>query len=423
MQSGPSLVLVGASHRTASVEIRARLATVMPTLTDVAQEAVVLSTCNRVEIYIDGGTASEARSLTEQRLANLLAGAFPQLRPCLYILEGRDAATHLMRVAAGLDSIALGESQILGQVNRAIADAAAKGTAGAFLFRLFTTAIRAGKRAHNETAIGKFPTSISHVAVTLVERRLGNLAGKKVLLVGAGKIAQLTAQVLHKRETPQLAFINRTAERAHLLASEFNGRAFTWAEIAEALAWADAVIAATASPEPVLRTRDLSRRLAAGSRSLSIVDLASPRNVEHDVAELPGVHYAGIDDLDMSLDENLEKRRAAVPHVEALVDQNVEAYMRWRHHRQMVPLITDLRSKVARLADEELERALGALGHLDPNHRHEIALAVHRIADKLLHEPTVRLKSPDAAAHGYDHAVRHLFALSEPEPVHGQVLR
>jgi len=394
----------------------------MPMLSRNLQANVVLSTCNRVEIYVADRNTSEALSTIEQQLASLSGDSFPRIRTGLYILQGRDVATHLLRVAVGLDSIVLGETQILGQVARALADATASGKADAFLSRLFTSAIRTGKRTHNETAIGKFPTSISHVAVTLLERRLSNLSGKKILTIGAGKMARLTAQVLHKHGGVELAFINRTGERAESLASEFKGRTFTWDNLRAALAWADVLIAATASPEPVLCVSDLGDRLApADSRPLSIVDMAAPRNVEHGVEVLRGVQYTGVDDLGSTLDENLEKRRAAMPQVESFVLQDVEAYVTWCHHRQAVPLITDLRRKLERVADAELERTLGALGHLDPEQRLAITRAVHRITGKLLHEPTVRLKSADAAVYGYHHAVRHLFALSEPEPATSNV--
>lgn len=420
MECIPPFLLIGASHRTAPVDIRAQLAAVMPSVTSMQSSAlhanVLLSTCNRVELYVATHNTSEALTAIEQKLASLLGDLFPRIRACLYIVEGRDVATHLLRVAAGLDSIVLGENQILGQVARALADATATGKTDAFLDRLFRSAIRTGKRTHSETTVGKSPTSISHVAVKLLQQRLGHLRGKKILIIGAGKMARLTAQVFGKHDAVEVAFINRTAGKAESLASEFSCRRFAWDNFRQALAWADVVIAATASPEPVLHVSELSERLAAAdSRPLSIVDMAAPRNVEHGVEDLPGVRYAGVDDLGSTLDENLEKRRAVVPEVEAVVREEVEAYMTWCHHRHVVPLITDLRRKVERVADAELERVFGALGHLDLEQRLAITRAVHRITGKLLHEPTVRLKSPEAAVHGYHHAVRHLFALSETE--------
>src|ERR1035438_3841611 len=179
MQSARSFVLIGASYRTASLETREQLAAVLPMLSRAVGETIVLSTCNRVEIYAAAPDAEAARSTIVQLLASLLGHSYEKVRPCLYILEGQDVVRHLMRVAAGLDSIVLGETQILGQVTRAFTEATASGTADPFLCRLFTSAIRAGKRAHSETGISRFPTSVSHVAVALLEHKLGNLGGKK----------------------------------------------------------------------------------------------------------------------------------------------------------------------------------------------------------------------------------------------------
>ena len=414
----PPIVVVGLSHRTAGVNVRSRCAAVIPlfqmAMRASLRESVVLSTCNRLEIYVAAAETAAAAGEVQRALADVLGVDYQEIRPHLYILDGREAVQHLMRVAAGLESRILGENQILGQVTQAYSDASAAGTTGAVLDRVFATAIHAGKRVHTETGIGRFPTSLSHTAVMLLERRLGDLAQTKVLLIGAGKMAALTAEILRKRGVQRLGFINRTLANAEALAANTAGRIFNSCDLTAALQWADAVITATGSPEPVLHARDLSQRDA---RPLLIIDMGAPRNVAADVAALDGVEYAGIDQLDSTLDQNLEKRRAAVPQAERIVEDEIVAFILWWHNRSIAPLITDLRRKVEQLANSELELALSGVADLDPEHRRVITRLVHRVTNKLLHEPTVRLKSAHAAGYSYSTAVRHLFALGDESSV------
>jgi glutamyl-tRNA reductase len=208
--------------------------------------------------------------------------------------------------------------------------------------------------------------------------------------------------------------VNRTGEKAEALASEFQGRAIGWGDLPAALAWADAAVAATGSLVPVVRAGDLALRVnSSNPAALVIVDIAVPRNVEPEVSLLPGVQLVGIDELDASLDENLEKRKAAMPQLESLIEEEAELFMSWYHAREISPVIADLRRKMEQVAGAELEVALRGMEGLDPNHRKTIQRLVYRLTNKLLHEPTVRLKSAGAAAPNYSHAVRHLFALGE----------
>jgi glutamyl-tRNA reductase len=429
-----SVFVIGLSHQTASVKIRGQLAVVKPLLDTALRdharktisETVVLSTCNRLEIYVAAEDTAKAAAEVERMLDVILGPASEEIRSHLYTLNDNHAVEHLMRVAAGLESRILGENQILGQASQAFRDASAAGSTGAILDRLFTLAIHAGKRVHAETGIGRFPTSISHAAVNLLERKVGNLERTKLLLIGAGKMASLTAELLSKHGANELAVINRTLARAEALVSLPHRRIFQWEQLASAMMWADAVITATGSDEPVLRASHLQRRAAASNaRPLLIIDMGAPRNVDLDAASLPGVEYAGIDELDSTLDENLDKRRAAIPEAERIVEEEVAAFMAWCHNRSIVPLITDLRRKVEQVAASELELALNGLTNLDPEHRKIITRLVHRVTNKLLHEPTVRLKSAHAVGDNYSIAVRHLFALGDANAVtsNGQALQ
>jgi glutamyl-tRNA reductase len=422
---GTSLVLVGMSHRTAAVEIRGRLACLKALLISnlsgagethtAISESVVVSTCNRLEIYAATENILLARTKIECAILNALQDAFGQIRPSLYSLQNEEAVRHLMRVTAGLDSLVLGETQILGQVSAAYREAGSAGTAGWFLSRLFASAIHAGKRVHTETDISRFPTSMSHTVMTVLKSRLRGLDGRRIVLIGAGKMVKLAAQILRRYGDVELTFLNRTVGRAEALAAEFQGQALGWEDLPAALNWADAAVAATAAPEPIVSARDLALRVNSSNQCpLVIVDMALPRNVEPEVSLLPGIQLVGIDELDSSLDENLEKRKAAIPQVERLIESEAESFMSWYHSRQISPVIADLRRKMEQVAGAELEMALRDMQNLDPNHRETIQRLVYRVTNKLLHEPTVRLKSAGASAQNYGHAVRHLFALGEP---------
>jgi glutamyl-tRNA reductase len=345
-------------------------------------------------------------------------GRFETIRPALYSLDGPGAARHLMRVAAGLDSMALGETQILGQVSDALSEASEQKTAGALLCRLFSSAIHAARLAHAQTAIGRYPTSVSHVAVKLLADRFDDIAKLKILLVGAGTIATITARVLQKHATASVAFINRGHAAAAAAARQVAGVVYHWDELPLAVSWAEVVIVATGADQPVIGAQHVRPR-SSMQVPLLILDLAVPPNVDRAVAELNGVQLLGIDDLDSTLVEHRDKRRAAIPDVEKLIDRELEQFMNWWTSRQVAPLITDLRRKVEHVANQELALALGRADRLDPEQRQVVTRLVHCVTKKLLHEPTVRLKSLHADSSKYHNAVRHLFGLGEKDAATG----
>jgi glutamyl-tRNA reductase len=235
-----------------------------------------------------------------------------------------------------------------------------------------------------------------------------------VLLIGAGKMVKLTAQILQRYGRVDLAFLNRTTDRAESLAVEFLGRTFSWNDLPSALAWADATVAATGAHEPIVRAVDLELRLAAPqSAPFVIVDLSVPRNVEAEVSLLPSVQLVGIDELGSVLYENVEKRKAAAPQLETIIASGTQAFLSWYRSRQISPVIAGLRRKIEEVAGSELDLAMRGMDHLGPDHQRIIQRLVHRVTNRLLHEPTVRLKAAGAAGQDYSSVVRHLFALDE----------
>ena len=433
-----AIVLVGLNHRSAPVELRERLAlsgcalrmaladlrdlkashvdkaSDEPTLTEV----VVLSTCNRLEVYAVAHNAENAIAAIEQFLGRVQDISFDVLSPHLYHRTAEEAVNHLIRVACGLDLMILGEPQILGQVTQALGDAHGAGASGPLLSRLFAQAIHAGKLARTETAINRYTTSVSHVGAQKVMEELAATNNRRILVVGAGEMAVLVAEALHRSGMNETAFINRTFNRAEALAGEAQGRAFAWHELEAALEWADAVISATGAPHTVIYRNDLEGVAARrGERTLVIVDIAVPRDVEDTVRELPGVRYYDIDDLQSVVDTNLDLRRAAIPQVEAIVRQEALNFTEWYHSRQVAPVIKDLREWAEGIAADELAQTLSRLPEIDAHTRQIVGRLVHRLVNRLLHEPITRLRvqAAEGNGHGYAHAMRELFALGDQD--------
>lgn len=379
------------------------------------KESVILSTCNRLEIY--GVVASEAESgwrSLEQFLAGLQGVPEEELQPHLYHLVGKEAIVHLMKVAAGLDSMILGEPQILGQVSKAQSEARSAGTTGPVLSHLFDMAAHTGKRARTETDIGRHTTSISHAAAQLVTEEIGDLGQLHMLIVGAGEMAEVAAQALQSRGAGQLSFINRTYSRAETLAGDFNGRALNWYHLPAALTMADAVICATGAPHIVIHESDVLSVLPERSdRPLLFVDIGVPRDVEERVGLLPGVQRFDIDRLQSVVDDNLAQRQAAIPDVETIIDEEALRFDSWLQGRQVLPVLLELRRKAKNIAEAELERNQYVLDEMAPEHQEFINRMVQRIVNKMLHEPTVRLKASAAEGNGveYAHVLRELFDL------------
>jgi len=420
------LTLVGVSHRQAPVELRERVAVDAAGASALARElagsagsvgceAVVLSTCNRTELYLASEDGSD--DLSERAGKSLLALAGDDgaaLAPVLYRLGDDSAALHLFRVAAGLDSLVPGEGEILGQVR----DAFEGGSTGPLLDRLFRQALHAGRRARVETAIGESPASIPAAAAALAQQVFGDLAGRRILLVGAGKISELTAVNLRSRGAVIEAVANRTAVHGEELAARVESRAVGLDEIPALLATADVVITSTSAPGFVVApaTATVALRGRRG-RPLLFVDLAVPRDVDPALATIDGCFVYDVDDLEAVVEASLAGRRAEAVRAEQLVAVEAERFREWQASLAVVPAIASLRARAEEIRSGELAKAEGRLGRLPESERKLVESVTSQIVAKILHLPTVRMKEAAAGADGvvYADVVRHLFGLGEEE--------
>jgi glutamyl-tRNA reductase len=417
------LLLVGTSYQRAPVELRELLA-YDPELRRVAlgrlaaegAEAAVLSTCNRTEVY---GVSAEPEELEERiygELAELSGLSHSELAPALYSVSDEAAAVHLFRVAAGLDSMVPGEAQILGQVREAYEAARETETTGPTLHRLFRHALRVGKRVRTETAIGENPASVSSAAAELAERVFDDLAGRRILLLGAGKTADLTAANLISRGVGEIVLANRSPERAEALARRFGGRAVGLDEVEAELAHADVVVASTSSQGFVVSAAQVERALKERrGRPIFFIDIAVPRDVDPAAIELEGCYLFDIDDLERVVAESVAGRREEAVRAEAIVSEEADAFRAWQLSLEVVPAISSLHARAESIRREELERAQGRLASLSPSQRRAVEALTSQIVAKLLHQPTVRMKEAAAGADGvlYADAVRHLFGLAD----------
>jgi glutamyl-tRNA reductase len=417
------LVLVGTSYQRAPVELRELLAydpdlrrDALGRLSTDGAEAAVLSTCNRTEVY---GVNPEPRELEERiygELAGLSGLSHSELAPALYTVTDEAAAVHLFRVAAGLDSMVPGEAQILGQVREAYEAAREKKTAGPTLHRLFRQALRVGKRVRTETAIGENPASVSSAAAELAERVFENLEGRRILLLGAGKTADLTAANLISRGVGEIVVANRSTERAAGLARRFGGRAVGLDAVEAELASTDVVVASTSSQGFVLSAPQVARAMKERrGRPIFFIDIAVPRDVDPAVIELEACYLYDIDDLERVVAESVAGRREEAVRAEAIVSEEADAFRAWQLSLDVVPAISSLRARAESIRREELERAEGRLASLSPSQRRAVEALTSQIVAKLLHQPTVRMKEAAAGADGvlYADAVRHLFGLGD----------
>lgn len=419
------VAVVGASHRTAPIELRERLAfgraEVPPALGALAgeagAEAVLLTTCNRTEFYLASGD-DEAVAAARELLARRI-GADAGDAGWMYVRRDRDAAQHLFRVAAGLDSMILGEPQIQGQVKEAYAVArevaGARGpVVGPALNRMFQTAFSIGGKVRSETELGRGAASVPSAAVELSKKIFGSLKGRRALVLGAGEMSEVTLECLQGEGVRTAVVANRTFERARELAERWGGSAIHWEEFASALPEVDIVIASTAAPRPVLTVERFRQALPKGARRpLCIIDIAIPRDVEPALADERNVFLYNIDDLQQIVDDSLDRRRAQLPAAEGIVADGVEEFWAWYSALAVVPTIRALRDHGERVRQEETERALARLRHLSDDDRAAVDALTRTLLNKLLHAPTARLR--EAAGNGRGtgvlDTVRYLFEL------------
>jgi glutamyl-tRNA reductase len=422
--------VVGANFRSAPLELLERLAVdaerrpkALAGLLDLehVHEAAVLSTCNRVEVYAAisrfHGAAGEVRSF----LAGVAGLALDELADHLYDYYEERAVRQLFAVAAGVDSMVVGEAQILGQVREAFAAAQAERSVGPVLSALFTRAIKVGRRARSETGIGAGMASTVTVGLRVAAGQLGDLAGRRVLLVGAGGLARLAGRAVREAGAGELVVANRTPATGAALARELGGRAVPLERVAGELAAADLVVAATAGTTPTVTAAAVAdaaaRRAASGSSGpLVVLDLGVPRDVEPEVRELPGVVLADLDALRAVLETD-DGPRQEVERVRSLIAQETAAFMGGQREARLAPTIRALRTRAEQVRQQELAKASTRLAGLDERQRAAVEAVTSGLVNKLLHDPMVRGKALAARPDGdlYVAALRELYAL-DPHP-------
>jgi glutamyl-tRNA reductase len=424
------ILQLGLSHQTAPVEIREQLAFAEAAIPEAlrtlcpnngcgpgyALEGALLSTCNRLEVYALIECADRGQQDLRDYLARVSGAPRAAFDAYLQVREGEAAVSHLCKVACGLDSMVLGESQIQGQVSHAYQLALAHGAAGAVINALFRAALQAGKRARTETAINQHATSISHVAVELALQIFDDLALKTVVLVGAGEMAQVAAKNLVDNGVSKLLVVNRSAGRAMALAEQFGGEALGWDRLAQALWRSDIVVSSTAAPHAILRPDMVSAAMRMRrNRPLFLIDIAVPRDVDPAVGELTNVFLYDIDDLQRIVSANLEQRQREVPRVRAIICQEVADFLAWFKARDVVPTIVDLRQHVDGIREAELAWAMNKLEGLSEQERNVILAFSQRLVNKILHQPTIRLKQQanGREAYRYTEALRDLFGIDQ----------
>ncbi len=417
--------ITGLNHRTAPVEIRERLAfpedSLAPALGALRHaahldEAVIVSTCNRVEIAACAGDGADVQPAVEDFLAGSRGVERGWLQPHLYHYEDRDAVRHLFRVAASLDSMVVGEPQILGQLKAAWTLAHDSGASAGFLDHLFSRAFNVAKRVRSETEIGHSAVSVSYAAVELARQIFGSLAGRKVILVGAGKMSELAARHLKRSGCGEILVANRTRERAAEMATLFDGRIVEYARFADSLGEVDILIASSGAPHFILTREEMRRVLhARRNRPMFLIDIAVPRNIEPAVNELDNAFLYDIDDLQRVVESNRAGRRKEAEEAEAIVEEEVERMMARLSAREVTPTIVSLQQQLEGLRQAELERVRGKLGALTPEQEEAVEALTRGLINKIAHGPITELRRHAQQPNGFPaiDLIRRVFRLEK----------
>ena len=417
-----SLLALGVSHKTAPVALRERLALsegrasgFLAELVGHAEirEAVAISTCNRTELYLVVGDPVEAESLALAALARQAGMRPTELLGRLYSLRDIDAVRHLFEVAAGLDSMIVGEAEVQGQVKRAYELALVEGVTGPISNRLFRDALAAGKRARTETAVSRSHVSVSSVAVDLAQATLGELTSRRVLIIGAGENGELTAQALHRHGAQTVFVANRRYDRAIGLAQRFGGPAVRFDDLPAQLTETDIVVSSTSSPHQIVGRDELALvDEQRGARPLLMIDIAVPRDIDPSVRDLPGITLYDMDDLQREVARNLSGREAEATRARSLVDEEAERFAPWLGSLDVVPTIAALRERADAIVGQVLRENEQRWVSLSEEDRARVETMARAIVSRLLHEPTLRLKrSTGDDSYAYLQALRELFAI------------
>ncbi len=418
------VLALGVSHKTAPLAVRERLALtpgrVEAFLHDVrgvagVQEAVAISTCNRTETYVVAGDPVEAETAVLGMLARK-AGIRPtELAGSIYALRNCDAARHLYRVTAGLESMIVGEAEVQGQVKRAYEDALGAQTTGPLTNHLFRAALATGKRVRSETKIGERRLSVSSVAAALAAEQLDELERREVLVLGAGETSELAAKALAARGVEAIFVANRRQERAISLAQRYGGQALSFDELPAELVRADALVCATSSPHALLGAEELAAVMEArGGRPLLIVDLAVPRAVAPEVRDVPGIALYDVDDLQAVVRRNRAVRQGEASHAEGIVEEEIQRFAEWLGSLEVLPTLGALRERGRAIAEQVVRENAGRWEALSERDRERVEAIAQAIVNRLLHEPTLRMKQmTDDRVHLRTQVVRELFGLEE----------
>ena len=418
-----TVFVAGMNHRSAPIEVREQLALeedklrgILADLTDrgLCAEVMILSTCNRVEVYGLADVPGEARAAAFRGLGAARGVSLQQIETLLYSKTEDEAVLHAFRVAASLDSMILGEPQILGQVKDAFALAQSCRTVGPTLHALMTQAFSVAKRIRTDTEVGRHAVSASYAAVELARKIFGSLEGKAVLLVGAGEMGELAARHLQEHGAMPVYVANRTWSRAQDLAHTLSGTAVPYEQFAATMAAVDVVITSTAAPEPIVRAQDVERALhSRRHRPLFFIDLAVPRNVEPAVNDLEDAFCYDVDDLRLVVEANLRERQKEAQRAEAVVEREVEKFAARLRHLEVVPTIVSLRDKLEAIRRGELDKALSRLPAASDETRKVMEALSQAIVNKVLHAPIVKLKNSSREGHHarFTELISELFGL------------
>jgi glutamyl-tRNA reductase len=425
------LLAIGVSHKTAPVEVRERLALpearaaefLRDLLGDAdVHEAVAISTCNRTELYLVVGDPVEAES-TALAMLSSQAGIRPTgLASAIYSHRNCDAARHLYRVTAGLESMIVGENEIQGQVKRAYDAALAKETVGPLTHRLFKAALATGKRVRSETAIGERQLSLPSVAVALAKEQLGALEGREVVIVGTGETSELTARALADSGGRTVFVANRRRDRAISLAKRYGGQSVSFDELPKALECADIVVAATASPHLLLEARELAEVMEArDGRAMLLIDLAVPRDIDAACGEVEGVSLYDIDDLQAVIARNRKVRQAEARKAEGIIEEEIQQFAAWLGSLEVLPTLAALRAHATQIVEQVVRENAGKWESASPRDLDRVDAVARAVVNRLLHDPTVRMKElRDDRVHARMALVRDLFGLAEEGTFEGE---
>jgi len=398
-----TIILLGLNHKTAPVEVRECIAfsnddtsIALKTLQDipVIREVMLFSTCNRVEVLLVTENKLEAIEAIKRFIAQYNHVSETVFEKSLYVLEQDEAVRHIYRVASSLDSLIVGEPQILGQIKEAYSIAVSKKTPGVILNRLLPKAFSVAKRIRNETGIGDRAVSISYAAIELGRKIFNTLEGKKVLLIGAGEMAEIAVEHLIRNRVADISVANRTFERGVVLAEKFNGNAIRFEEITGYLKQIDVIISSTGAPDFVItrnQVKDIMR--SRRNRPLFFIDIAVPRDIDPGINQLPNVYVYDIDDLKGIIEENLEDRKNEAIKGERIVDEAVIHFRNWHENLKITPTLVALRKKIDAIVKTEADKILRSLNHLSAKDREAVNRMMNALTKKILHDPTLFLKS------------------------------